>query len=236
MRQIEQRDIDGARQMIRAKYRPYDSRAVGEDDYVAAGLLGLVRAAHEYDEARGGWVTLWRWRAEDQARSLLQWSVRMDGCTSVSFDDDSETPNERVQSALAVAVPQSEHEHCEAVLAAIKYVTGKIRRQVANAVWVDHESVSSIARRYGVHDDTIYTHLTHARRQVAEALAAGWIDPSLRGVGVELAAKYKPNGCAFSAKRRRSRNRQHGRADGCRNSQRQRAVAGGDHSGAERVA
>lgn len=198
--------------MVRAKYRPYDEASAGQDDFVAAGLLGLVRAAHEFDQRRNGWVTLYRWRAQECARDLLRWVVRTRAARSL---DAGGVPEREMQSencdltrlsdGLATFDPEADFLHRDAICAALQYVTGPIGRAIARAYWLDCEGGPSIALRFGIHEDTVYSHLTHAREQVSEALALGRIDPALRGVGCELAAKYGINGRKAAAEKRRER-------------------------------
>lgn len=183
MRQIEPKDIAGAKRLILSKYFG-GSSSVCRDDFVAAGMLGLVYAAHEFDEKRDGWGSLWRWRAQQCARELMRWAQRTESDASIDAD------------IAFVAAPRSEAERCpeadqrDAIFAALRHVTGNVKHAIARAAWIDGESCESLAARFGVCLDTIHSHLKYARKQVAEAMADGRIDPALRGVGRELAAEY----------------------------------------------
>lgn len=232
MRQIEQADIDAVGRMMRAIYAG-SSPSVSREDFEAAGMLGLVRAAHEFDEARGGWVTLFRWRAKEQASQLLEWTLRTEADASLNrcvVDYGGILGKPKIKEPMddvASVDPEPPVVQQDAIIAALRHVTGNIKRAIACAAWLYSESVESLAERFGVSRHTVHSHISHAREQVAEALAVGRIDPALRGIGSELAAEYASSSRPRSRKRAAARVRQQARAAACRSDEQQRP-AGGD--------
>jgi DNA-directed RNA polymerase specialized sigma24 family protein len=187
-----------------------NSPSSSREDFVAAGLLGLVEASHEYDEARGGhvggWMKLSRWRAIERARELLRWGIRTEADCSldVMVSTHGHDTYQRDTIGALDQDPDETSAMCELVL---EQVSGSVCRRIARLLWVEQLSVAEVAARLGMNAHTVSAHLYYARQQAHKTIALRWPGSSFhRACGV-VAATYGPDAVAHRLEGRRDRQR-----------------------------
>lgn len=196
MKKITDADVQRITRLMLSMFKKAGP-SVSQEDFVAAGLLGLVDAAHKYDPERKGWKVLSRWCAIERARVLLRWAMRTDA--DVTIGDASATTID--------PEPDETDRLCWIVL---ESVTGAMCRRVAHLSWVEHLSVADIAARLDMKPETVSNHLQNARKQAYKAIALRWTGSSFHRTCGVMAPTYGPD--AVSDKRQRHRDRQRSRA------------------------
>lgn len=188
---IDQCDIERVRRIILSIY-PFDTAAADREDFVSAGMVGLVEASREYDEVKGNWSLISSWRARESARRMFK-SLELKAIGAGAGD------SERCVIEL---------EPCEVLEDQIRYILRWIRgpacQRAAELFWLHGMIGKEVASELGISRETAATHLQNARKQAAEILASGGIDPSLSWIGRELYSRYEGE-AAHAAKARRER-------------------------------
>lgn len=213
MKEITQADIQRISRCMRSVfYKCYCATARAED-FEAAGLLGLVKAAHEYDPTRAGWGTLSRWRAIEEGRQLLKWSMRTDADLSL---DHSMTFSEKKHLEDYVGKNDEDgwFETEEMIVWLLEFVTGKVKKEIAKLAWLEKKNITFIAKKLNMKLNTVSSHLAYARQQAFEAIQEHehWQGSALSKVCYTVESAYNPMRPGKRSERSLCRDKQHIRA------------------------